>query len=34
CYRTACDHLLCESCAFAHFGHSQACPRCGQSLQE
>ncbi|CAN0209986.1 unnamed protein product [Pylaiella littoralis] len=34
CFRTQCNHLFCESCAFQHFGQSQACPSCGVSLEE
>ncbi len=34
CFRTRCGHLFCESCAFQHFGASQACAACGASLEE
>lgn len=34
CFRTRCGHLFCESCAFQHFGQSQACAACGASLEE
>ncbi|CAM9348594.1 unnamed protein product [Ectocarpus sp. 13 AM-2016] len=34
CYVTRCGHLFCESCAFRHFGQSQACPTCGHGLDE
>ena len=34
CFRTTCGHFYCESCAFQHFGQSQACAVCGTALQE
>eukprot|EP00903_Cladosiphon_okamuranus_P019221 g17675.t1 len=34
CFRTRCGHLFCESCAYQHFGQSQACAACGASLEE